>query len=57
MNVEIKLVYLELSKLFQIEDLSQQAQVAAAEKFKAPEVAQAAEAGGSTTVCLNSCVL
>jgi hypothetical protein len=34
----------------QIEDLNQQAQVAAAEKFKAPEVSQAAEAGGSTTV-------
>jgi hypothetical protein len=36
--------------LFQIEDLNQQAQVAAAEKFKAPEVSPAAEAGGSTTV-------
>jgi hypothetical protein len=35
---------------FQIEDLNQQAQVAAAEKFKAPEVSPAAEAGGSTTV-------
>ncbi|KDR04969.1 hypothetical protein L798_04574, partial [Zootermopsis nevadensis] len=35
---------------FQIEDLNQQAQVAAAEKFKAPEVSQAAEAGGSTAV-------
>ncbi|XP_069688163.1 nascent polypeptide-associated complex subunit alpha isoform X2 [Periplaneta americana] len=33
-----------------IEDLNQQAQVAAAEKFKAPEVSPAAEAGGSTTV-------
>uniref|UniRef100_A0A1B6CX80 NAC-A/B domain-containing protein n=1 Tax=Clastoptera arizonana TaxID=38151 RepID=A0A1B6CX80_9HEMI len=33
-----------------IEDLSQQAQVAAAEKFKAPEVSTAAEAGGSATV-------
>lgn len=33
-----------------IEDMSQQAQVAAAEKFKAPEVSPAAEAGGSTTV-------
>ncbi|XP_021941586.1 uncharacterized protein LOC110840682 isoform X2 [Zootermopsis nevadensis] len=33
-----------------IEDLNQQAQVAAAEKFKAPEVSQAAEAGGSTAV-------
>ncbi|XP_015524208.1 nascent polypeptide-associated complex subunit alpha [Neodiprion pinetum] len=33
-----------------IEDLSQQAQVAAAEKFKAPEVIPATEAGGSTTV-------
>lgn len=32
-----------------IEDMSQQAQVAAAEKFKAPEVSPAAEAGGSTT--------
>jgi hypothetical protein len=35
---------------FQIEDLNQQAQVAAVEKFKAPEVSPAAEAGGSTTV-------
>jgi hypothetical protein len=35
---------------FQIEDLNQQAQVAAAEKFKAPEVSPAADAGGSTTV-------
>jgi hypothetical protein len=35
---------------YQIEDLNQQAQVAAAEKFKAPEVSPAAEAGGSTTV-------
>jgi hypothetical protein len=34
----------------QIEDLSQQAQVAAAEKFKEPPVAPPAEAGGSTTV-------
>ncbi|XP_011503625.1 PREDICTED: nascent polypeptide-associated complex subunit alpha [Ceratosolen solmsi marchali] len=33
-----------------IEDLSQQAQVAAAEKFKEPPVISAAEAGGSTTV-------
>ncbi|XP_012261949.1 nascent polypeptide-associated complex subunit alpha isoform X2 [Athalia rosae] len=33
-----------------IEDLSQQAQVAAAEKFKAPEVIPATEAGGRTTV-------
>lgn len=33
-----------------IEDLSQQAQVAAAEKFKEPPVITAAEAGGSTTV-------
>ncbi|KAF4521312.1 hypothetical protein B566_EDAN002316 [Ephemera danica] len=33
-----------------IEDLSQQAQVAAAEKFKAPEVSPSGEAGGSTTV-------
>jgi hypothetical protein len=31
--------------------LSQQAQVAAAEKFKAPEVSIPGEAGGSTTVC------
>jgi hypothetical protein len=38
------------SSFFQIEDLNQQAQVAAAEKFKAPEVSPAAEAGGSTTV-------
>lgn len=34
----------------QIEDLSQQAQVAAAEKFKEPPVIPATEAGGSTTV-------
>jgi hypothetical protein len=34
----------------QIEDLSQQAQVAAAEKFKEPPIISAAEAGGSTTV-------
>ncbi|XP_033203680.1 uncharacterized protein LOC117164633 isoform X2 [Bombus vancouverensis nearcticus] len=33
-----------------IEDLSQQAQVAAAEKFKEPPVIPATEAGGSTTV-------
>ncbi|XP_043470399.1 nascent polypeptide-associated complex subunit alpha [Leptopilina heterotoma] len=33
-----------------IEDLSQQAQVAAAEKFKEPPVITATEAGGSTTV-------
>jgi len=33
-----------------IEDLSQQAQVAAAEKFKEPPVMSAVEAGGSTTV-------
>lgn len=33
-----------------IEDLSQQAQVQAAEKFKTPEVTTAADAGGSTTV-------
>ncbi|KAK7865380.1 hypothetical protein R5R35_001867 [Gryllus longicercus] len=33
-----------------IEDLSQQAQVAAAEKFKAPEVSPAAEQGGGTAV-------
>ncbi|XP_054258344.1 nascent polypeptide-associated complex subunit alpha isoform X2 [Macrosteles quadrilineatus] len=33
-----------------IEDLSQQAQVQAAEKFKTPEVAAAADATGSTTV-------
>ncbi|XP_034947422.1 nascent polypeptide-associated complex subunit alpha [Chelonus insularis] len=33
-----------------IEDLSQQAQVAAAEKFKEPPVISTAEAGGSTTV-------
>lgn len=32
-----------------IEDLSQQAQVAAAEKFKTPEVTPAVEAGASTT--------
>jgi len=38
------------SSYFQIEDLNQQAQVAAAEKFKAPEVSPATEAGGSTTV-------
>jgi len=37
----------------QIEDLSQQAQVAAAEKFKEPPVAPPAEAGGSTTVRYN----
>lgn len=37
----------------QIEDLSQQAQVAAAEKFKEPPVVPATEAGGSTTV---SCI-
>lgn len=34
----------------QIEDLSQQAQVAAAEKFKEPPVIPATDAGGSTTV-------
>jgi hypothetical protein len=34
----------------QIEDLNQQAQVAVAEKIVAPEVSQAAEAGGNTTV-------
>lgn len=34
----------------QIEDLSQQAQVAAAEKFKEPPVISTAETGGSTTV-------
>lgn len=33
-----------------IEDLSQQAQVAAAEKFKAPEVSPAGDATGQTTV-------
>lgn len=33
-----------------IEDLSQQAQVAAAEKFKAPEASPAAESTGATTV-------
>ncbi|XP_046667136.1 nascent polypeptide-associated complex subunit alpha isoform X1 [Homalodisca vitripennis] len=33
-----------------IEDLSQQAQVQAAEKFKTPEVTTAADAGGSTTL-------
>ncbi|XP_011301001.1 nascent polypeptide-associated complex subunit alpha [Fopius arisanus] len=33
-----------------IEDLSQQAQVAAAEKFKEPPIMSTAEAGGSTTV-------
>lgn len=37
----------------QIEDLSQQAQVAAAEKFKEPPVIPATEAGGSTTVKYN----
>lgn len=37
---------------FQIEDLSQQAQVAAAEKFKEPPVIAATEAGGSTTVMI-----
>lgn len=35
---------------FQIEDLSQQAQVAAAEKFKAPEISPAADVGAGTTV-------
>lgn len=41
--------------ILQIEDLSQQAQVAAAEKFKTPEVTPAVEAGASTTVnCLIS---
>lgn len=34
----------------QIEDLSQQAQVAAAEKFKAPEISPAADVGAGTTV-------
>lgn len=38
--------------LLQIEDLSQQAQVAAAEKFKEPPVISAAEAGGSAAVSL-----
>ncbi|RZF37115.1 hypothetical protein LSTR_LSTR015305 [Laodelphax striatellus] len=33
-----------------IEDLGQQAQVAAAEKFKAPEISAASEAGGSATL-------
>ncbi|XP_034256915.1 nascent polypeptide-associated complex subunit alpha [Thrips palmi] len=33
-----------------IEDLSQQAQVAAAEKFKAPEISPAADVGAGTTV-------
>ena len=37
----------------QIEDLSQQAQVAAAEKFKEPPIIAATEAGGSTTVRFN----
>lgn len=46
------MVFNYLTKLFvlQIEDLSQQAQVAAAEKFKEPPVIPATEAGGSTTV-------
>lgn len=33
---------------FQIEDLSQQAQVAAAEKFKAPEITQNTDTGAAT---------
>ncbi|KAG5344138.1 NACA protein, partial [Acromyrmex charruanus] len=44
---EAKPYFMMISK---IEDLSQQAQVAAAEKFKEPPVIPATEAGGSTTV-------
>jgi len=43
-------IYIANNFSVQIEDLSQQAQVAAAEKFKEPPVAPPAEAGGSTTV-------
>ena len=37
-----------------IEDLSQQAQVAAAEKFKAPDASPAAEVGAGTAVSVTS---
>ena len=43
-------IFYILKRFLQIEDLSQQAQVAAAEKFKEPPVIPATEAGGSTTV-------
>lgn len=49
--VSVKFVKLS-NKFFiffpQIEDLSQQAQVAAAEKFKAPDISQSTETGATT---------